>query len=346
MSKTPIFNIERWIKTHIITNKQTHDIAILKRDIDLIRNQVNKSNLIKHLTDNGWQSHKENDKLYSYVKTSPHEEEEEHANNTAVPSVPDKEVSPLSSPIISRCEVVKHVYPSSHIKSANTSISSFNIETYKRAYEKQLLFINENSETYDIMACFNSALAVYTNTVLYNDLPLKMVEEFENEIEWESVRESQSSTEKTEYIKPFITHLNPTTHTLITSLSEEDYKSNKDLTYGLLMMSNIAKKHNFTYCVAMNTDNMKIKSICDMLSIPTKNVIILNAEAIHAICQQLVIAQPPPSTLPDQSSTSNIISLRQYQIDYIEYMRHHKTAIFKLPCGMGKSLIMIYHMMI
>lgn len=326
MSFRATFNPEKWIMSHQITNKTTHETSILQTDITLIRNLKNRENVLRILKSEGWKEHQEKGKLYSYVL------EQRLVEESQSDSESDEQEN-----IIQPIQREKMIIPRSNIKTSHQTSELFDIDTYKQSYMKQLLFIDDN-DSYDLSNCFNSALAIYTDTAIYRDLPLKIVEEFEEDIEWEAIREQQSPSEKAEFTKPFITHLNPKSRTFVTSITDN---GSYDLTYGLLMMSNIAKKKNYTYLVSLNNDSNKVKSIFDMLNLPTKNIIIINNETIKAIISDM---KSRNLIIPTKAS-NDIIQLRDYQAEYIEYMNNHRKAIFKLPCGMGKSLIMIYHMM-
>ena len=174
----------------------------------------------------------------------------------------------------------------------------------KTAYIKQLLFIGNNKASYTLSSCLNSALALYTSTVIYQDLSLKLVEEFEDEIEWEKEREKQATVGKIEYSKPFISHLNLKTKTFITLINMSSSK--EDVLCGLLLMLNISKTHSYSYFVAMTNDDPKIKYLCSMLQIPTKNIIIFNEESIEAIFEEITHrTRQPTNTNTDKKKTNS-----------------------------------------
>ena len=301
-------NIDDWMKTHTLTKASANMKHILKSEIDLIRRVEDRNKLLQHLKANGWLPNKVRGELYSYMKRIDSDDQQQRQQQ------------------ISDTDTVQPV-----IKKQSTS---FNIANYSNPYKKQLSFTLDN-DSCNLSVCFNSALAVYTNTVLYKDLPLSLITEFEKDIDWESVRSHQSPEDSIEYSNPFITHLNPVTRTFITAFNGEP---NRDPTYGLLLMSNIAKQHNYNYLVAMSCDQPKIKRTCEMLGLPAKNIIILDEEILSTIADEI-------KSTTNETIVDSTIVLRDYQLEYIEYMNNHKHGIFKLPCGMGKSLIMIYHMM-
>lgn len=220
--------------------------------------------------------------------------------------------------------------------------------------------------TFNLSRCFDIVVALQTNTALYRDLSLKEVELFEQMIDWE--KECPDLNDETSN-KPPITHINIETKTLITSYYSEDSFRVECSTDEILAISNIADEHGWNYKIAMNVEIPRIILTCKRLKIPAENIITINEDSVkntytinhNLIENQLAIInkscdetnetdEPTTNNIINESTTnelltSNLIQLRPYQQEYIDYMNSHNRAILKLPCGMGKSLIMIYHMM-
>ena len=98
-------------------------------------------------------------------------------------------------------------------------IMDFQLKRSITAYIDQLDF-TINSADYNIASSFDPAVAILTNTVIYRDIPLSIVEEFENGIHWNEERMDEEDFEQ-----PFITHLNTITKTYVTSFLSSDYAS-------------------------------------------------------------------------------------------------------------------------
>ena len=61
----------------------------------------------------------------------------------------------------------------------------FDIKKYISAYVKQLNFTLNASQNYNIYSNFDAAISILTNTVIYKDLTLNIIEQFENSINWD-----------------------------------------------------------------------------------------------------------------------------------------------------------------
>ena len=247
----------------------------------------------------------------------------------------------------------------------------FDIKKYISGYVKQLNFTLDASQNYNIYSNFDAAISILTNTVIYKDLPLKIIEQFESLINWDEERDE-------EYEHPFITHLNLQYKLFITSFLDTDLNKIDEAAYGIQFMYDLAQNHNYTYKIVLNKEIPKILNICKRLKISSENIIIVNEESIKTILminqtylQNEVIDENNVATVVKTNDTpinnnaakvkgvemkvivdENIISenvekieLREYQKKYIEFMNKNSRSILKLPCGMGKSLIMIYHIM-
>lgn len=244
----------------------------------------------------------------------------------------------------------------------------FDIKKYISAYVKQLNFTLNASQNYNIYSNFDAAISILTNTVIYKDLPLNIIEQFENSINWDEERDE-------EYEQPFITHLNLNSKLFITSFLDSDLNKIDEAAYGIQFMDDLARNHKYVYKIVINKEIPKILNICKRLKISSDNILIVNEESIKTILminqtylQNEVIDENENSLENDtslndtttkvrgvemkvvvdseiQKENSNKIILREYQKKYIEFMNKNSRSILKLPCGMGKSLIMIYHIM-
>ena len=219
----------------------------------------------------------------------------------------------------------------------------FDIKPYVSTYIKRLSANMKSAENFDnISANFNTAIAILTNTVIYNDLPLKVINEFENSINWLEEGDDE------EFSNPFITHLNPKTKVFITAFLDDDINKIESAASGMLMMSDIASKHDYKYQICINKEIPKIMRNIKRLHMSTDDVIIMNEESMNTILMmnnhyvQNKFIDVKDNIRNDRLDST--INLRNYQKEYIEYMNSHSKAILKLPCGMGKSIIMIYHM--
>ena len=210
-------------------------------------------------------------------------------------------------------------------------------------YKQQLNFAyNSSSNDYVINTCFNAAVAIMTNTTIYQDLSLKDVEQFEESINWENECDDESDED---FNKPFITHLNLDTHTFISSFMADDERQISKAYQGITTMNDIAKRYNYTYLIALSESIPRIMKLCQRLAISEQNIIIIDENVIKTlyISNRHQIESKQKQNL--QLLNSSVYSLREYQQEYIEWMNNNPRSILKLPCGMGKSLIMIYHMM-
>lgn len=339
----PVFDIEEWMRKHVFVNDGNKQI--LAEDLLKLRLQDRKTTT-NYLKANGWRPIKRNENIYLWVK-SPNEMKTEE--NKPVQQLPPVEQS-------KQTQQVPHSPPP----------HSFNLPYYISTYYEQLKISHEtqNDSIYDT---FEAAVAIRTKTVIYQDLPLKIVSAFEKEIDWEG----EADGEDEEFKHPFISHLNPSTHTFVSSIISSDSLTVNMSAYGINMMKHIANKFKYNYLIVMDSVINKVMKTCQRNDIPPENVIILNKREIDVIRmnanlssemnkanEELTISEndinestpwqvvpyiPQPST--NESETNSTITLRPYQLEYIQQMENKKVFTLRLPCGMGKSLIMIYHMM-
>lgn len=239
-----------------------------------------------------------------------------------------------------------------------TSIQNFDISYYINKYKEQFneLTSVKSGNNYNINTLFDVIVSLITNTVIYRDLPLPVIEEFENNIDWDKQRE-----ENDDFQQPFITHLNPLTKTFITSFVSNDYSRIDDGPYGIQFMNQIASDYNYTYKIVIYKQIKKIMSTCKLNKIKDENVILIDDGIINTLSMfhKTMMDNNTTSNLTNSSSMSQMQSisgssnvsqpqqkliLRSYQQEILNKMNQNSHSIIKLPCGMGKSIIMIYHM--
>ena len=148
----------------------------------------------------------------------------------------------------------------------NQMTQQFDIKKYISTYVKQLNFTLEQTQNYNIYANFDAAISILTNTVIYTDLPLKIIEDFENSINWDDERENE------DYEQPFITHLNPVNKVFITSFINTDLNKIDEAAYGIQFMFDIAQKYNFVYKIALNAEIPKVLNVCKRLKIKSDDI--------------------------------------------------------------------------
>lgn len=245
-----------------------------------------------------------------------------------------------------------------------TSIQNFDISYYINKYKEQFneLTSVKSGNNYNINTLFDVIVSLITNTVIYRDLPLPVIEEFENTIDWDKQRE-----ENEDFQQPFITHLNPLTKTFITSFVSNDYSRIDDGPYGIQFMNQIASDYNYTYKIVVYKQIKKIMSTCKLNKIKDENVILIDDGIINTLSMfhktmmdnnttssltnsSNLINSSSMSQMKSISGSSNVsqpqqkLILRSYQQEILNKMNQNSHSIIKLPCGMGKSIIMIYHM--
>lgn len=245
--------------------------------------------------------------------------------------------------------------------SESISIQHFDISYYINKYKEQFneLTSVKSGNNYNINTLFDVIVSLITNTVIYRDLPLPVIEEFENTIDWDKQRE-----ENDDFQQPFITHLNPLTKTFITSFVSNDYSRIDDGPYGIQFMNQIASDYNYNYKIVMYKQIKKIMSTCKLNKIKDENVILIDDGIINTLSMfhKTMMDNDTTSNLTNSSNSSSMsqmqsisgssnvsqpqqkLILRSYQQEILNKMNQNSHSIIKLPCGMGKSIIMIYHM--
>ena len=176
-----------------------------------------------------------------------------------------------------------------------TSIQNFDISYYINKYKEQFneLTSVKSGNNYNINTLFDVIVSLITNTVIYRDLPLPVIEEFENTIDWDKQRE-----ENDDFQQPFITHLNPLTKTFITSFVSNDYSRIDDGPYGIQFMNQIASDYNYTYKIVMYKQIKKLMSTCKLNKIKDENVILIDDGIINTLSMF-------HKTMMDNDTTSN-----------------------------------------
>lgn len=214
----------------------------------------------------------------------------------------------------------------------NTSQQPIKPDRYSKAYLTQLTRIT-SMRNHKPQQTFKISAALLTNTIIYDDLTLKDVKTFESLINWE--------TNKGVLEKPFITHINLETKTFITALINDDDDAFQYINMfpGIAKMYHIAKLYNWTYKIVLYQENEVISDFCDSIEFPSSNIIINNNQTI----EQMTEEQTTSDTLVDNINMTKI-KFRPYQRDCFNILSANRTAIIKLPCGMGKTFIMVSHM--
>ena len=213
-------------------------------------------------------------------------------------------------------------------------------------YKQQINFAyNPSLPDYNVETCFDAAVAIMTNTIVYKDLSLADVKTFEESIDWENERDDDNDDPESD--RPFVSHVNLETKTFITSLTTEDEDPSRisKVYQWLSVMQRISERHGYNYLIALNKESPKLMRACQRERIDERSIMIVGDSVIKTIYisnrQQIEAKQKQTIEL----SKSATYTLRDYQKEYIDWMNKEPRAILKLPCGMGKSLIMIYHMM-
>lgn len=208
-------------------------------------------------------------------------------------------------------------------------------------YEKQFVEIFNNSN-YNINTIFDVTIALFTNTIIYKDLPLDVIEQFEEAIGWG--KKGVNSELTTEFANPFVTHLNPITRTCITAFVPNNEQQITDGPYGIQLMHFLTQEHNYNYKVAIFGEIKRIVDTCHFNRIPPEDVICITMDTIKVINSNIKFKNMELQSNIEQPKL-DVIKPRKYQQDIINHMNTHSRDIIKLPCGMGKSMIMICHML-
>ena len=145
-------------------------------------------------------------------------------------------------------------------------------------YKQQISFTyNPTMNDYNVETCFDAAVAIMTNTVLYNDLPLDDVNTFEESINWEN------ECTDADFHKPFISHVNLETKTFISSFMANDEEQLANSWRGMMIMADVASRYGYTYIVAMSEPIPQIMRTCQRLHIDEQYVIVVDSNTIKTI---------------------------------------------------------------
>ena len=203
-----------------------------------------------------------------------------------------------------------------------------------------------NNEQYKLATCFNAVVALITNTIIYNDLDLEHVEAFENSIDWEV---NAKEMKKKDISKPFITHINLAKKLIIYAFindNTQDYDSIRKIVDQFRIMNKHVSEYGYDYKIITNAPNSDLMEFMEDLHLERQIEFITekDIDTCYQIYNNAVLNNVFQLNKSEEASTTFELQLRDYQLKYIEYMDQNQDAILKLPCGMGKSLIMIYHM--
>ena len=323
---------------------------------DLMRLPVKlRFQLIGELKANGWYHVKKDGHNYAWNKDNTIKQSS-NVNDSTTSNVNHKANDKPMTSNISAQPTTSNIPTQPTAQLTTSSTINFNLSAYLTAYYEQLKISRERNEN-NIFSTFHAAVAIRTKTAIYQDLPLKTVAAFEKEIDWEAESEGEDEI----FRHPYITHYNPTSRVFVSSFISGDNVNYLNGPYGINMMVHIAKQYGYTYLIVLNESINRILKTCQRNFIPSENVIILNNTDMDLIYQNglTMMNEETTSQITENDETlpwqlvpiqktdneTNSITLRPYQLEYLEYMNTHEKAIMKLPCGMGKSLIMIYHMM-
>ena len=201
-----------------------------------------------------------------------------------------------------------------------------NCETYKYI----ISHIPENAELLDY---FYELVAYHYDAKKYLDLKFDEMRKINEDLDYIHARED----EDLDWLdKPFITHANLKNKILYKAfvISDDTKVTGKNALSG---MYNICKKHGYRYIVIMNNQCGRLERWCNEAGI---TYYIINPQSIkhevdaEAMCELL------------EFQTYRTFNLRDYQVECLKYMDTvDKMGVCRLPCGMGKSIIMISYIM-
>ena len=212
---------------------------------------------------------------------------------------------------------------------------------------------------------------------MYRDIKLNILDVIESELEWEYYTEKYPSLNHL-----FTTHIDLNRKALILALTSEDDTLLDECEVNLPLMIDIANTHGYKFRIILFEDIPLIRNICDKNHIDQNVIEIINKDQLNGICIGISATykvrtakgkpvvcdgvceqsgehtcrhtceqhnvdthggQPGEYTC-EQPDVQQTYDLRAYQQDVINHMNNNvNPCIVKLPCGMGKSLIMIYH---
>lgn len=222
--------------------------------------------------------------------------------------------------------------------SVNPSVDAFIIPYMKQLNELKL---GEEGSTYNTIDCYNELIAVRFNIMKYADMTIEDQEKLQDETHIEE----EAANMGIDYIrKPFITHCNLHTRTLIKVFVINDPRVSI-CSYELQVMARCCSTYGFRYQVISNVENDRLRMWCGQTNV---SYTVITPETLYAHYKTVhdAMCSSPTPVLKDTAQDNLRDNLRDYQIKCIEQMeRITDHGVFRLPCGTGKSIIMITYIL-
>ena len=223
--------------------------------------------------------------------------------------------------------------------SVSTSVSasvSASVDASIIPYIKQLneLRVGEEGSAYNPIDCYNELVSIRFNIMKYADMAIDDQEKLQDEIHVED----EAVNLGMDYIrKPFITHCNLHTRTLIKVFVINDPRVSI-CSYELQLMARCCSTYGFRYQVISNVESNRLRMWCSQANV---SYTILPPETLYEYYKGVRDTLPStPTPVPKDDN------LRDYQIKCLEQMeRVTDHGVFRLPCGTGKSIIMITYIL-
>ena len=201
--------------------------------------------------------------------------------------------------------------------------SSTSFESYKYKIDH----IPENAQLSDY---FYELVGYYFNAKKYADLTFKEMEQLNNDLDYINAREE----EDLDWLdKPFITHADLKNKILYKAfvISDDVKVTGKSSLFG---MNKICSNHGYKYYVIMSNHCERLEEWCR------------EANITYYVKRPEIIKQEADKEVLVQNEEHKKFALREYQQDCLRYMNSiDKVGVCRLPCGMGKSIIMISYIM-
>ena len=195
-------------------------------------------------------------------------------------------------------------------------------------YINQLETIPEGDPITDY---YYELIAYHFNVKKYMDLSFAEMEQINKELDFIKAREREDLSWLD---KPFVTHANISNKVLYKAfvINDSDKLTGKSSITG---MNNICNKHGYHYRVIMNKHSETLEDWCNEVKID-----------YEIIDENDILKELPPKPKHKEEAQKKEFSLRQYQLDCLKYIEGvSRVGICRLPCGMGKSIIMISYIM-
>ena len=199
------------------------------------------------------------------------------------------------------------------------------------------LNMESNKNNYSPDDCYMELIAIQFDVMKYNDMSVSNQEELNNELHIDEIR----MAEQYEYItKPFITHCNIYSKTLIQAFVVGDNGRVDRCTDGLDLMKICCDRYGYKYKVISNKVCDNLRRWCN-----EKNIEHIIVPSQEAYAYYLKVKTESQQITPEHEQQKGL-GLRDYQLQCLEEMRRiHKRRAFRLPCGTGKSIIMITYIL-